>query len=106
MGLGLLAGLLALAADAPNRSAAISLYDADARPVPVALDLSAARRVDLNHASRAELEALPGIGAVRAAAIMQARAQRPLLSLADGVARDVIPRAVAEDLSELVGVGP
>ena len=106
LSLGLLAGLLALAADAPNCSAAISLYDTDTRPVPSALDPGASRRVDLNHASRAELEALPGIGAVRAEAIIGARAQRPLLSLADGVARALIPRAVAEGLTELAGVGP
>lgn len=57
LNLGLLAGLLALAADAPNRNAAISLYDAGTRPVPAVLDPGASRRVNLNHASRAELEA-------------------------------------------------
>lgn len=66
--------------------------------------LAAVPLVDLNRASRAELEALPGVGADRAAAIIVARAERPFTSLADAVERGVLPAAVAEELEGWVGV--
>lgn len=54
-------------------------------------DASAAP-VDVNSASAAELEALPGIGAAKAAAIVEERQVRPFSSV--------------EDLERVRGVGP
>lgn len=65
-----------------------------------------AARIDLNHASRAELEALPGIGEARAQAVIETRAVRPLASLADLVRRGVWPQSVAERVQPLVEVSP
>ena len=51
-----------------------------------------AAAVDVNTASAAELEALPGIGAAKAAAIVEERQVRPFASI--------------EDLERVRGVGP
>ena len=66
-----------------------------------------AARIDLNRASRAELEALPpGIGEARAEAVIEARAVQPLASLEDLVQRGVWPSSVAERVRPYVGVAP
>lgn len=51
-----------------------------------------AAAVDVNSASAAELEALPGIGAAKAAAIVEERQVRPFASI--------------EDLERVRGIGP
>jgi competence protein ComEA len=51
-----------------------------------------AAAVDINSASAAELEALPGIGAAKAAAIVEERQLRPFASI--------------EDLERVRGIGP
>jgi len=51
-----------------------------------------AAAVDVNSASAAELEALPGIGAAKAAAIVEERQVRPFASV--------------EDLERVRGIGP
>jgi competence protein ComEA len=51
-----------------------------------------AAAVDVNSASAAELEALPGIGAAKAAAIVEERQTRPFASV--------------EDLERVRGIGP
>lgn len=51
-----------------------------------------AAAVDVNTASAAELEALPGIGAAKAAAIVEERQVRPFASI--------------EDLDRVRGIGP
>jgi competence protein ComEA len=51
-----------------------------------------AAAVDINSASAAELEALPGIGAAKAAAIVEERQVRPFASV--------------EDLERVRGIGP
>lgn len=65
-----------------------------------------AHRVDLNRASLAELMALPGIGAKRAKALIDARHDEPFASLQDVVDRGLLPRSTAETLRPLVGVSP
>lgn len=57
--------------------------------------------LDLNSATRADLEALPGIGPARAAAIIEAR---PLRSVDDLVDRSLVPASVWEEIRTLVTV--
>jgi hypothetical protein len=66
--------------------------DAAARPVRGPARLLFGLRLDANRADRASLEALPGIGPVRAAAIETERCRRPFASLAD--------------LERVAGIGP
>ena len=84
--------------------AAVFVADGDgglpSQPQPIAA------RIDLNRASRAELEALPGIGEARAEAVIEARAVQPLASLEDLVQRGVWPSSVAERVRPYVGVAP
>ena len=60
--------------------------------------------IDLNTATHAELETLPGIGASRAEAIVQLRAQQPFGSLADLVDRGILSPAQLLDIAELAAV--
>jgi competence protein ComEA len=71
---------------------------AGATQSPVAL-------VDLNMASERELEALPGIGEVRAARIVQSRTtDGPFSAAEDLVLRDLVPASMFEDIAALVTV--
>jgi DNA uptake protein ComE-like DNA-binding protein len=102
----LLAGLGVLAAEGSPAPASVAVYSATERPTPLPLDEPGNWLVDLNRASRAELEALPGLGSSRADAIIAARALQPFASLADLVARGLLPRSVAEGLVDLAGAWP
>jgi competence protein ComEA len=63
--------------------------------------------VNINTASARELEALPGIGPVRAEAIVRSRQEEgPFQSIDDLVTRKLIPRSVLEDIKDKVTVGP
>ncbi len=63
--------------------------------------------VDINTASQADLEALPGIGEVRAGNILQSRAaDGPFAAPEDLLARKLVPRSVYEDILPLITVGP
>ena len=57
--------------------------DAAARPLRGPARLLFGLRLDPNRADRASLEALPGIGPVRAAAIETERCRRPFVSVAE-----------------------
>ncbi len=102
----LIAGLLVLAVGADGAGAAVHVYAPAERPQPLPVEVAPARLVDLNRASLAELEALPGIGAQRARAIMDARAANPFASLGEVAERGVLPRSVAEGLVRVAGVRP
>jgi competence protein ComEA len=61
--------------------------------------------LDLNQATARELEALPGIGAAYATAVVSARESGgPFRSTDDLVARQVIPTRVYEQIRDLVAV--
>jgi competence protein ComEA len=76
----LIAAALLLAAAVQQRHAAAR----KPAQVPVVPDPALELRIDVNRASAAELEALPGIGPARAAAIVARRERHgPFASLAD-----------------------
>jgi competence protein ComEA len=63
-------------------------------------------RLDLNRATAAELETLPGIGPVTAARIVEARATQPFVSVDDLEARGLVGRSVYARIRDLVSVSP
>ena len=66
---------------------------------------STGRLLDLNRATQQQLEALPGIGATRASAILAARAQAPFRNTDELVERGLISATVYGQIRDLVGVG-
>jgi competence protein ComEA len=60
------------------------------------------RRVDINHASAAELESLPGIGPSTAARIVRAREQRPFAKIDELQTRGLVTARVLTDIRDLV----
>jgi competence protein ComEA len=60
--------------------------------------------VDLNHASEAALDALPGIGPVTVAKIVKARSEQPFRTLDELVSRKVLGKATLDKIRSLVVV--
>lgn len=74
---------------------------------PVAAGVSQAPTVNINTSSQSQLEELPGIGEVRATAIIRSReTQGPYAATEDLLTREVIPPSVYEDIADLITVGP
>lgn len=98
-GMALVAGLAVLAATPGAAPGDVRIYEDWERPSPIPTDPAADRLIDLNRASRAELEALPGIGEARAEAIIAAREEAPFTSLAEVEERGVLPARVLAGLA-------
>ena len=62
-------------------------------------------RLDLNAATQAELEALPGIGPVTATRILEARGQAPFAAVDELRSRGLVGESVFGKLRDLVTVG-
>jgi len=63
--------------------------------------------VNINTATEAELETLPGIGPVRAGNIVRSRtADGPFLAVDDLLGRELLPESVYEDLAPLITTSP
>jgi len=61
--------------------------------------------ININSAGETELQALPGIGEVRARSIVQSRtSQGPFASVEDLVARKIVPQSVIADIEPLITV--
>lgn len=88
-------------ADLDAVNLALRVRDEDAVHVPLRGEAGTLALLDLNTATRAELEALPGIGPARAAAI---EAARPLGSVDDLLEHSIIPASVWEQIRTLVTV--
>ena len=91
----------------PTRGSAIAAAAApgESGPNSAAGGATSSGLLDLNRATQAELEELPGIGPVTAERIIAARAEAPFTSLEDLVTRDVVGQSVLEKIRALVTVG-
>jgi competence protein ComEA len=98
-----------LAAAAGTLNLAATLVDGQQIVVPVLggeppVDGGKGGLVNLNRATRAELEELPGIGPVTAEKIIAAREEQPFVTLDELVSRDVLTARQLEDIVDLVSV--
>jgi competence protein ComEA len=60
------------------------------------------RKIDINHASAAELESLPGIGPSTAARIVRARQQRAFVKVDELQTRGLVTARILSDVRDLV----
>lgn len=86
-------------ADLEALNLALRVRDEDVIRVPFAGESAVLALIDLNTATPAELESLPGIGPARARAIIEAR---PIASVDDLLGRDLVPASVWEEIRLLV----
>lgn len=71
-------------------------------PPAGSLGSEAETKVDLNHASAADLEALPGIGPATAARILHSRDQRPFSRVEELQTRGLVNARVLADIRDLL----
>ncbi|HZP26201.1 MAG TPA: ComEA family DNA-binding protein [Dehalococcoidia bacterium] len=65
------------------------------------------RLININSASAAELDTLPGIGEVRSQRIVESRTTRgAFASTQELVSRELVPQSVYNDIKDLITVGP
>lgn len=98
---GILAGLAWIAVRAPSTHDVI-LERATPGVITHVAALEGVPRLDLNTATRGDLERLPGIGETYAARIIAAREVAPFASADELVSRGVLPSRVYAGLSALV----
>ena len=82
-----------------------SLDDEVASGPSPAVDAAAGGLVDLNRATAAELDALPGIGPVTSAKILAARATQPFSTVDELLSRKLVSASTFEKVRDLVTVG-
>lgn len=76
-------------------------------PVAAAASSTPSPLTNINTASESQLRELPGIGEVRAAAIIRSRdTDGPFARTDDLLTREVIPESVYEDIADLISVAP
>ena len=98
------ADLTALNKAAPLRDGMRIYVPRPGEQVPAgALGSAAETRVDINHASAADIEALPGIGPSTAARIVRAREARPFARVEELQTRGLVTPRVFADIRDLVG---
>jgi len=75
---------------------------APAKPATTAVTAPIAKKINLNTATSAELDALPQIGPARAKAIVDARAKSKFKNWDEFVARKVVPSNAEAAIKDLV----
>lgn len=90
----------------PSRDDAPSASSRAPAPLPGALDTSPGSLVDLNSATAAALDELPGIGPATAAKIIAAREVAPFAAVDELRSRGVVGEATFAKVRGLVTVGP
>ena len=97
------ADLTALNKAAPLRDGMRIYVPRPGEQVPAGgLGSTAETKVDINHASPTELEALPGVGAATAARIVRARQALPFARTEELQTRGLVPPRVFADIRDLV----
>ncbi|MDB5590673.1 helix-hairpin-helix domain-containing protein [Enterovirga sp.] len=94
-----LAGALVAAAAASAQAPQTGAGTTTTRPATTAPAAPAAKLIDLNSATKEELDALPGIGPVRAEAIIKGR---PYKGKDELVRKKILPESVYEGIKERV----
>ncbi len=92
-------------ADLDRLNLARRVVDGERIDVPAHGEAATSALIDLNTASEADLQELPGIGPARARAIVAARAEAAFVSSDDLVDRGVLPESVYEAIRDLVTTG-
>ena len=85
---------------------AVPVPDRTAPTTPDHAGTGGTTQVNLNTATQAELEALPGIGPVTAGHILEARAQQPFATVDDLRSRSLVGASTFDKLKALVTVAP
>ena len=95
------ADLLALNKAAPLRDGMRIFVPRPGEPVPAGtVGSDAELKVDINHATAAELEGLPGIGPTTAARIVRSRAARPFAKVDELQTRGLVTARVFADIRD------